>query len=67
METTTNKVKLTKLQRGIMVYIQKNNGYTFDKRNKRTTDMLLERGYITEQNGQYILTDFGTEIISTPE
>lgn len=61
---TTNKVKLTKLQKGILVYIQKNNGYTFDRRYKRTTDMLLERGYITENNGQYVLTEDGSAVIS---
>lgn len=61
---TANKVKLTKLQKGILVYIQKNNGYTFDRRYKRTTDMLLERGYITENNGQYVLTEDGAAVIS---
>lgn len=61
---TTNKVKLTNLQKGILVYIQKNNGYTFDRRYKRTTDMLLERGYITENNGQYVLTEDGSAVIS---
>lgn len=49
-----------------MAYIQKNNGYTFDRRNKRTIDMLLKRGYITENNGQYVLTEVGTSIISIP-